>query len=79
MNCKWILDEVTDSMKARIQALENVTNDVEVKDIYKFAKLDEIKFLQGQLQEIEDMKKEEVRHFEEAEEDLREKRYEAYI
>lgn len=75
----WILEEVTDSMKARIQALENVTKDVEVKDIYKFAKLDEIKFLQGQLQEIEDMKKEEVRYFEEAEEDLREKRYEAYI
>lgn len=75
----WILDEVIDSIKSRIKALENVTKDVEVKDIYKFAKLDEIKFLQGQLQEIENMKKEDVRHFEEAEEDLREKRYEAYI
>lgn len=75
----WILEEVIDNMKARIKALENVTKDVEVKDIYKFAKLDEIKFLQGQLQEIEDMKKEEVRYFEEVEEDLREKRYEAYI
>lgn len=75
----WILDEVIDSIKSRIKALENVTKDVEVKDIYKFAKLDEIKFLQGQLQEIENMKKEEVRCFEEAEEDLREKRYEAYI
>ena len=75
----WILDEVIDNMKARIKALENVTKDTEVKDIYKFAKLDEIKFLKKQLKEIEDMKQEEVRYFEEAEEDLREKRYEAYI
>ena len=51
----WILEEVIDSMKARIQALENVTKDTEVKDIYKFAKLDEIKLLKEQLQEIEEL------------------------
>lgn len=75
----WILEEVIDSMKARIQALENVTKDTEVKDIYKFAKLDEINFLREQLKEIEEMKNEEIKQFELVEEDLREKRYEAYI
>lgn len=75
----WILEEVIDNMKARIQALENVTKDTEVKDIYKFAKLDEIKFLREQLKEIEEMKNEEIKQFELVEEDLREKRYEAYI
>ena len=75
----WILEEVIDSMETRIQALENVTKDTEVKDIYKFAKLDEINFLREQLKEIEEMKNEEIKQFELAEEDLREKRYEAYI
>lgn len=75
----WILEEVIDSMKARIQALENVTKDTEVKDIYKFAKLDEINFLREQLKEIEEMKNEEIKQFELAEADLREKRYGAYI
>lgn len=75
----WILDEVIDSMKSRIQALENVTKDTEVKDIYKFAKLDEINFLREQLKEIEEMKNEEIKQFELAEEDLREKRADAYI
>lgn len=75
----WILDEVIDSMKSRIQALENVTKDTEVKDIYKFAKLDEINFLREQLKEIEEMKNEEIKQFELVEEDLREKRYGAYI
>ena len=75
----WILEEVIDSIKSRIQALENVTKDVEVKDIYKFAKLDEIKFLKEQLQEIEEMKNEDIKETELAEEDLREKRADAYI
>lgn len=75
----WILEEVIDSMKARIQALENVTKDTEVKDIYKFAKLDEINFLREQLKEIEEMKNEEIKQFELVEEDLREKRADAYI
>ena len=75
----WILEEVIDSMKARIQALENVTKDTEVKDIYKFAKLDEINFLREQLKEIEEMKIEEIKQLEEAEQDLREKRADAYI
>lgn len=75
----WILEEVIGSMKARIQALENVTKDTEVKDIYKFAKLDEINFLREQLKEIEEMKIEEIKQFELVEEDLREKRADAYI
>lgn len=75
----WILDEVIDSMKARIQALENVTKDTEVKDIYKFAKLDEINFLREQLNEIYNMKNEDIKETKLAEEDLREKRADAYI
>lgn len=75
----WILEEVIDSMKARIQALENVTKDTEVKDIYKFAKLDEINFLREQLKEIEEMKNEKIKQFELVEEDPREKRADAYI
>lgn len=75
----WILEEVIDSIKSRIQALENVTKDVEVKDIYKFAKLDEIKFLKEQLNEIYNMKNEDIKETELAEEDLREKRADAYI
>lgn len=72
----WILDEVIDNIKARIQALENMQ---EASTGYKLAKQDEINWLKHELQEIEDMKQEEVRYFEEAEQDLREKRYEAYI
>lgn len=75
----WILEEVIDSMKARIQALENVTKDTEVKDIYKFAKLDEINFLREQLKEIEEMKNEKIKQFELVEEDPREKIADAYI
>jgi len=72
----WKLDEVIDNMKARIQALENMQ---EANTGYKLAKQDEVTWLKDQLKEIEDMKNEDVRNFEEAEEDLREKRYEAYI
>lgn len=75
----WILEEVIDNMEARIQALENVAKDTEVKDIYKFAKLDEINFLREQLNEIYNMKNEDIKETELAEEDLREKRADAYI
>lgn len=72
----WILEKHIENMKARIKALENMQ---EASTGYKLAKQDEIKWLKYELQEIEDMMSEEVRDFEEAEEDLREKRYEAYI
>lgn len=72
----WKLDELIDNMKARIQALENMQ---EASTGYKLAKQDEIQWIKDQLEEIELMKQEDVRQLEEAEEDLREKRYEAYI
>lgn len=72
----WILRNHIENMKLRIQALENMH---EASTGYKLAKQDEIKWLKYELQEIEDMMSEEVRRFEEAEEDLREKRADAYI
>ena len=62
----WILENHIDNMKARIQALENMQ---EASTGYKLAKQDEIKWLKCELQEIEDMKKEE---------DLRENKKRAY-
>lgn len=75
----WILVEVIDGIKSRIQALENVTKDAEVREIYKSAKLDEIKFLQGLLKEIDDMMLEEIKHDAMAEEELRLNRADVYI
>lgn len=46
---------------------------------YRIALLEEIKWLKDQLEEIELMKQEDVREFEQAEEDLREKRADTYI
>lgn len=46
---------------------------------YRIALLEEIKWLKDQLEEIELMKQEDVREFEQAEQDLREKKADAYI
>ena len=77
----WILDETIYNLKSRISALEKVINDKEVNHIYKTSKAEEIKFLKEMLQEINQMMIEEdkildeqIRDFELAEEDLREKR-----
>ena len=78
----WILDETIYNLKSRISALEKVINNEEVNRIYKMSKVDEIKFLKEILQEIDEMMQqeenkildEEIREFELAEEDLREKR-----
>lgn len=74
----WILDEVIDNTKARIQALENVIKDIEVHGMYAFAKIDEIRFLKDQLKEIEDMRNEDIKETELAEQDLQENKKRAY-
>lgn len=71
----WKLDEVIDNMKARIQALENMQ---EASTGYKLAKQDEIKWLKYELQEIEEMKNEDIKETELVEEDLRENKKRAY-
>ncbi len=75
----WILDETIYNLKSRISALEKVINNEEVNRIYKMSKVEEIKFLKEILQEIDAMMQEEVRDLEEADEDERENRTDAYF
>ena len=75
----WILDETIYNLKSRISALEKVINSEEVNRIYKMSKVEEIKFLKEILQEIDEMMQEEVRDLEEADEDERENRADAYM
>lgn len=75
----WILDETIYNLKSRISALEKVINNEEVNRIYKMSKVEEIKFLKEILQEIDEMMQEEVRDLEEADEDGRENRADAYM
>ena len=67
----WILDEIRENLQHRISSLEKMIQSKEVSNSYKTAKKDEINFLKAELQEIDDMMKEEVRGFESAEEDMR--------
>ena len=67
----WILDYVIDELKSRVQALEKVIQDDEVSTGYKLSKQDEIKFLQMELEYIDEMMLEEVKQFEELEDDVR--------
>ena len=75
----WILDETIYNLKSRISDLEKVINNEEVNSIYKMSKVEEIKFLKEILQEIDEMMQEEVRDLEEADEDERENRADAYM
>lgn len=75
----WILDYVIDELKSRVQALEKVIQDDEVSTGYKLSKQDEIKFLQMELEYIDEMMLEEVKQFEELEEDLRTVKADAQI
>lgn len=59
----WILEDVIDSIKARIKALENNIDDVEVHKVYKSANKDEINWLKYQLQEIELMLKDDTKEY----------------
>ena len=75
----WILDETIYNLKSRFSSLEKVINNEEVNRIYKMSKVEEIKFLKEILQEIDEMMQEEVRDLEEADEDERENRADAYM
>ena len=75
----WILDYVIDELKSRIQALEKVIQDDEVSTGYKLSKQDEIKFLQMELEYIDEMMLEEVKQFEELEDDVRTVKADAQI
>ena len=75
----WILDYVIDELKSRVQALEKVIQDNEVSIGYKLSKQDEIKFLQMELEHIDEMMLEEVKQFEELEDDVRTVKADAQI
>ena len=75
----WILDYVIDELKSRVQALEKVIQDNEVSVGYKLSKQDEIKFLQMELEYIDEMMLEEVKQFEELEDDTRTVKADAQI
>ena len=75
----WILDYVIDELKSRVQALEKVIQDDEVNTGYKLSKQDEIKFLQMELKYIDEMMLEEVKQFEELEDDTRNVKADAQI
>ena len=75
----WILDYVIDELKSRVQALEKVIQDNEVSTGYKLSKQDEIKFLQMELEYIDEMMLEEVKNFEELEDDVRTVKADAQI
>ena len=75
----WILDYVIDELKSRVQALEKVIQDDEVNTGYKLSKQDEIKFLQMELEYIDEMMLEEVKNFEELEDDVRTVKADAQI
>lgn len=75
----WILDETIYNLKSRISALEKVINNEEVNRIYKMSKVEEIKFLKEILQEIDAMMQEEIKQLDEADEDERENRVDAYM
>ncbi len=75
----WILDYVIDELKSRVQALEKVIQDDEVSTGYKLSKQDEIKFLQMELEYIDEMMLEEVKQFEELEDDVRTVKADAQI
>ena len=75
----WILDYVIDELKSRVQSLEKVIQDNEVSVGYKLSKQDEIKFLQMELEYIDEMMLEEVKQFEELEDDVRTVKADAQI
>ena len=75
----WIADYIIDELKARVKSLEKVMQDDEVSFGYKMAKAEEIKFLKNELQDIEEMMIEEVKQFEELEDDVRTVKADAQI
>lgn len=74
----WILDEVIDSMKSRIESLRKATKQDSIPRVYKLAMINEIGWIKSQLQEIEDMKNEDIKQTELVDEDIQENKKRAY-
>lgn len=70
----WILEEVISDMKLRVKSLEMCIEDKEINQYFKAGLREEVKWLNDELDEINLMKLEEVKEYEEAYEDERENR-----
>lgn len=70
----WILKEVVENLKFRLETLKKMLEDEGFQAIYKAALKQEIVFIKEQLKEINDMMLEDVKVFEDAEADYRENR-----
>ena len=75
----WIADYIIDELKERVKSLEKLIEDDEWSFGYKMAKAEEIKFLKNELQDINEIMMEEVKQFEELEEETRALRADAQI
>lgn len=74
MNNNWILEEVIEGLKLRLNTLEKMLKDDGFMPIYKSAMKQEIVFIKEQLKGIDDMIIEDIKMCEDAEEDYRENR-----
>ena len=75
----WILDEVVENLKFRLNTLQKMMQDEGFQPIYKAAMKQEIIFLKEELDAINEMKLEEVGFMEAADEDYRQNRSYAQI
>ena len=75
----WIADYIIDELKERVKSLEKLIEDDEWSFGYKMAKAEEIKFLKNELQDINEIMMEEVKQFEELEDDVRTVKADAQI
>ena len=74
MNNGWILEEVIESLRLRLNTLQKMMQDEGFMPIYKVAMKQEIIWLENELNEIDQMLLEDVRESELADEDYRENR-----
>ena len=74
MNNDWILDKVVEGFKFRLSTLEKMLQDEGFQPVYKAALRQEIIWLKEQLNEVDEMKLEDIRESDLADEDYRENR-----
>lgn len=74
MNSNWILEEIVESLRNRLNTLEKMMQDEGFMPIYKVAMKQEIIWLENELNEIDQMLLEEVEFDAAADEDYRENR-----
>lgn len=74
MNSNWILEEVVESLRLRLNTLKKMMQDEGFMPIYKSAMKQEIIWLENELDEIDQMMLEEVEFDAAADEDYRENR-----